>query len=153
MECRICYESVTEDNIEVLECMHSLCQSCLGNLRHRLCPFCRAPIGGSRRPSSPTPLPPGILVPRVIYINAEIRPRRRRRRRARRRAISPQPNPRAPTRLSSYELNELLGRPDVEEAEQKESHSVSDKARQCRRSARNRWRQHRYHVSARIPVR
>lgn len=44
MDCDICYETVTEDKLQILECAHALCKSCLSKLRNRNCPFCRNPI-------------------------------------------------------------------------------------------------------------
>lgn len=153
MECRICYETVTEDNIEVLECIHSLCQSCLGKLRNRLCPFCRTPIGGCPTP----PLQPDISLPRSLHINMSFdiaQPRRRRRRRAPRRRISPGPRVRAPLQLSPSDIDDLLNnvvRPSGEES--KREVSVSDRNRQCRRDARNRWRLQHIHNDTGISVR
>lgn len=44
MECPICYETVTEDKWQQLECPHALCKICLSRLHHRICPLCREPI-------------------------------------------------------------------------------------------------------------
>lgn len=47
MDCDICYETVTEDKLQILECAHTLCKSCLSKLRNRNCPFCRNPISST----------------------------------------------------------------------------------------------------------
>ena len=145
MECRICYETVTEDNIEVLECIHSLCQSCLGKLRNRLCPFCRTPIGGLALPPSPTETPPPLLLHLDVSWDIVLHPRRRRRRRRPRRRSSPRPRARAPQQLSSSDIDDLLN--DVVRSSEAESKhvSVSDKKRQYRRCSRNRWREQNVH--------
>ena len=44
MECGICYGIIPEENFKVLECMHSICQSCFSKLHSYTCPFCRTPI-------------------------------------------------------------------------------------------------------------
>ena len=142
MECRICYESVTGDNIEILECTHSLCQSCLGNLRHRLCPFCRTPIGGPSLPPQPTETPQPLLLHLNISLDIVLQPRRRRRRRRPRRRLSPISQTRVPQQLSAGDIDDLLN-PVVRstEGESKGEISISDKRRQSRRNTRNRWRE------------
>lgn len=44
MECPICYELVTGDKWQNLECRHALCKFCLGRLQKHICPLCREPI-------------------------------------------------------------------------------------------------------------
>ena len=145
MECRICYEPVTADNIQVLECAHSLCQSCLGNLRSRLCPFCRNPIQSLTQTRTP---PPDSPPPIVVHINVELiddplpRRRRRRRRRDPNRQIPTSSPITVPNQLTTLEMNEM--RRDVEQQARdprgEVRGSVSDRHRQERRSARNRWK-------------
>lgn len=156
MECRICYESVTEDNIETLECMHSLCQICLGQLRRRLCPFCRTPIGSA---SELLPLtreidPPSLRLPppRLLHLDMEVLPlprRRRRRRRARRRRPSSSSPPiRAPMNIDPSVVEEMRVTSLNERVDENETkNSISDKYRQCRRRSRNRWKEFRNRTS------
>ena len=152
MECRICYENVTQDNLEILECAHSLCQSCLGNLRQRVCPFCRTPIQSPSEPLLPiVPQPPLIL---NIRLNVIPQPRRRRRRRRPRRRVSSEPQAMVPPQLGPDEINDIVN--DIEQSsvvESKNDVSVSDNNRQHRRNFRNRWREHNTRNYRRIPVR
>ena len=143
MECRICFENVTEDNIVSLECAHSLCQTCLGNLRQPLCPFCRTSIQNATiattRPLHEH-LPSRILTSEIeAYDNISTTVRRRRRRRRRRPSIPP--TIRAPTMVDPFDIDEI----QVEEQFQVIQTSVSDKERQRRRNSRNRWRQDSVH--------
>jgi len=41
MECPICYDSGTLDE---LKCSHTVCKLCISKLINRICPLCRAPI-------------------------------------------------------------------------------------------------------------
>lgn len=145
MECRICYETVTEDNLEILECTHSLCQSCLGNLRHRICPFCRTPIGGPALPPPRDETLQPLLLHLDISLDIVVQPRRRRRRRPRRRS-SPRLQVRAPQQLDPDDIDDLLnGVARPAEVESKNEVSVSDRKRQRRRNSRNRWREQNVH--------
>ena len=140
MECRICYETLSEDNIEILECAHSLCQKCLGNLRQQLCPFCRNPI--SKSPSTQTlrvnPLINNIPINTAVLHIIVAPPTRRRMRRRRRRNLSPMQPPRE---LSPSDI-EVIG---LEEDNKDYQTSRHDKERQRRRNTRNRWRVQRSH--------
>lgn len=44
MECPVCYETVTGDKINVLDCAHSFCIICISKLLAPKCPLCRTPI-------------------------------------------------------------------------------------------------------------
>lgn len=47
MECPVCYENVTKDDYQALECLHSICNICFSKLHQRVCPLCRATISVS----------------------------------------------------------------------------------------------------------
>lgn len=152
MECLICYESVTADNLQVLECAHSLCHSCLGNLRNRVCPFCRNPIQSS---SQQPPTITNDQTPVVVHINIDLetaivgRPRRRRRRRRSGLQLPTISPVRVPRQLSVSEVEELnqqtiytgsISDPRGEVSSPRDSRS--DRNRQRCRRARNRWKQY-----------
>ena len=44
LECCICYTEVDADNC--LKCNHSICISCLNNMRDDICPICRKELKG-----------------------------------------------------------------------------------------------------------
>jgi hypothetical protein len=44
MECPICYETITIEQYQHLECSHIICKTCTSKLQQCLCPLCRAPI-------------------------------------------------------------------------------------------------------------
>lgn len=155
MECHICYEIVTEDNIEFLECSHSLCQSCLSKLRNSLCPFCRAPIRYVQvtplLETPPTPISSPIQLHVDPDIGSPIRSRRRRQRRERR-TLSLESCP-VPLFLNLDEINEILSNLCDTTTSRLEASSTSDTERQKRRSGRNRWRQNIAHNGTRNMVR
>ena len=76
MECGICYEKKSEKNFKILECSHSICNSCFPLLRHNSCPFCRAPLNNIDNNTEEVDLDLTII-PVVVE---RIRHRRRRRR-------------------------------------------------------------------------
>ena len=144
MECHICFENVTEDSIVNLECAHSLCQTCLGNLRQRLCPFCRTSIKNMSAPAQPifsSSSPPQI---EIFDIITTIRRRHRRRRRRRRRRASIPHVIRAPTLVESFDMEDIQVAFQHPDSTIKQD-SVCDKERQRRRNTRNRWRQNSTH--------
>ncbi len=44
MECPICYEIITSEQYQHLDCSHIICKTCTRKLQQCLCPLCRAPI-------------------------------------------------------------------------------------------------------------
>ena len=153
MECRICYETVTKDNIEFLECTHSLCQSCLSKLRNSLCPFCRAPIGSVQVTpvlEQPTPISNPIRLQVEFDIEPPIRSRRRRQRRDRR-TLSLESCP-VPLFLSLDEINEILCTL-CDTTTPPEAVQTPDIEKQRRRYGRNRWRRDIAHNGTRGMVR
>ena len=160
MECGICYEIVTKDNLEILECAHSLCQLCLGKLRQHVCPFCRNPIGGSTvsplhdetQTQTQTQTPRG----RNVRLGETPQSRRRSRRRRSRRMASSVTQVNAPQQISSNEINDMIN--DIAESSNMENEdgndvSISDNRRQHRRNIRNRWKEQNAHNYTRIHVR
>ena len=134
MECRICFENVAEDSIVSLECAHSLCQTCLGNLRQPLCPFCRTSI----KDLSTTAQPLRDHLPSISRIEAyDLVTTIRRRRRRRYRNPSIPHTIRVPSLIDPFDIDEI----QVEQQLPVSQVSVPDKERQRRRNNRNRWRQ------------
>ena len=139
MECHICFENVTEDSIVSLECAHSLCQTCLGNLRQRLCPFCRTSIKNMSELAQP--IFSSSSTPQIEIFDI-VTPRHRRRRRRRRPSI---PHViRAPTLVESFDMEDIQVARQHPNSETKQE-SVCDKERQRRRNIRNRWKQNSTH--------
>lgn len=42
--CPVCYENMSSNTIVYLECIHSLCRTCLRKLTKDVCPLCRKVI-------------------------------------------------------------------------------------------------------------
>ena len=135
MECPICYDSGTLDE---LKCSHSVCKLCISRLINRICPFCRAPIDGEN---------PVVSSPEIVeiefeenFISTEIytvdfsRPSRRARRRR--------------TRDHNREVEDIISRiftiplhvsfRDLEsiESELEVSEQVTSRGKRCRKN----WR-------------
>jgi len=121
MECRICYENVPSNNLEILECSHSLCKKCLGKLRCLLCPFCRNPIIRS--------------VTKKVVITQEIDYDI---------YVSNRINSRARKRARRYKSRRLQ-----QEILNKQPETKPDKIKQKKRNSRNRWKQNSYRVGKR----
>ena len=137
MECRICYETVTEDAIKVLGCSHSLCQICLSNLRNRTCPFCRAPIETPIETLSPQLLPL-IISPSILHIETAIPTQSRRRIRHPRTFPS---RGQVPLDLTIDEVSEILDRMynSIDIPKVSHNNSTSDRIKQKQRNRRNRY--------------
>ena len=159
MECGICYETVANDNIEILECAHSLCQLCLGKLRQRVCPFCRTPIGGSAVPplNVETQTHTRSQTPHRQNVRLNVSPRFRRRRRlrgTRRRIASSVPQVSVPQQINPDEISDMVN--NISQSSNTENEaivSVSDNKRQHRRKIRNRWKEQNARNYTRISVR
>lgn len=132
MECPVCYETVAEEKRQILECMHFLCQSCLSKLRAPTCPLCRATITTYRVAT--------VLEPLVLTVLPIVEPSVRRRRRRRR---PPEERRTVPRELTADEYIEMAEAMIVSNPPVSPIQSVSDRARQKRRHARNRWRNRR----------
>ena len=150
MECGICYEYVSQDNIEILECAHSLCRKCLGKLHSQTCPFCRNPFINNFLIPSYDNSDTEYLIEDInlIFSNSLrleqniIRNRARRNRRNRRRRhqrnnchITTSLNPSTPQQIENIsEENNIISR--------------NDKNRQNRRHNRNRWNNYHCHMES-----
>lgn len=153
MECNICYENVTEDNIEFLECSHSLCQPCLSKLRNSLCPFCRAPIRNVQDVPPPCPPPTPVSNPIQVHVDLDVRtPIRSRRRRQRRERTTLSFASYSAPFLNLDEINEILSNLR-DTTTSSVARSTSDTERQKRRSGRNRWQHDIAHNGTRNIVR
>jgi len=146
MECQICYETVAENNLEILECAHGLCKKCYALLRTRNCPFCRTPI--IKITTTPINIPqltttvPNFIEEELEYeshIQQSTRFRRQRRRdRELRQRIQQQATNNIPTSLSEYEIDNITQQISTSPITTTiQNQSISDKRRQKYRSQRN----------------
>ena len=151
-ECPICYIETPDNAFQILECAHSLCKLCFSNLRSRVCPFCRNPIGFKKKKKknrSRRQEPQPIINEREIAIlqnttveeiippinSSRIR-RRARRNRTTRAIIS------VPTILTDREIEMIQNnREDDDPIPILRNLSISDKKKQLYRKKRNRWRE------------
>lgn len=44
IECPVCCEHISPDNLKILGCGHKLCSGCVSHLEQRRCPTCRKPF-------------------------------------------------------------------------------------------------------------
>ena len=144
MECYICYETVEEGEIRVLECAHSLCQRCLSRLRVHICPFCRTSIERSHQDIVSHREGPSSVSAREEDLEHAFSMIRRGRRRMRRRRERPSQLPvlrHIPPLLSDEEVAELRTAASVAQLSDSESKSRSDDLLQRARRERARWRE------------
>jgi hypothetical protein len=160
MECPVCYEKVTEDNCQDLECSHSLCKLCLSRLHQRICPLCRAPITFSYVQR---------LLPAVedtdednewesthsyeFEFSVEVRiphiqRRRRRRRRERNRVRDISDDSVIPVVVSEVHMAEILLGVSITTEDDFPLVSKSDRYKQKVRQGRNRWKSQNRHTFA-----
>ena len=148
MECTICYETVHEGEIQVLECAHSLCQICLGRLRSRICPFCRTSIERTTRHADARPgsdeEPYFVFsseLEQAFSVSAAVNRRNRRRRRRRDTPIFPMVGRPVPLSLSQEEVATLrtVQLPALPSIQGSRSRSDNDLQKARRRKAR--WRE------------
>lgn len=153
MECEICYETVAENDIEILECAHGLCKKCFSLLRTRNCPFCRTIIRRISAPIAPVNSFVEQIVPENDYsydglayesmIIESVRFRRRRRRNyEERQRTRQQSHANIPTTISDIELNHIMDHVSTSPIITSQKHHTSDKNRQKYRHNRNKWKTH-----------
>ena len=148
MECQICYETVTENNLEILECAHGLCKKCFSLLRTSNCPFCRTPI----KKITPEEQPHEIFSIRMFnnedleheydpIIIQSVRFRRRRRRNyEQRERLRDQARTNIPTIISDTEINNILNHVSTSPITDNRKHHISDKHKQKYRHNKNKWK-------------
>lgn len=165
MECPICYDTVSEDKYQKLECIHSLCKLCLSRLHQRACPFCREPISFSFiQMLLPTNNDDDNVTWNLddmnsgddynfyeldIYTHIPRQRRMRRRRRSRQMILRDPGNTPIPNVVSEIDIIEILhGIKDTQNEQSSQCGSASDKQRQKIRHERNRWRRQQSHITA-----
>ena len=147
MECRICYETVTEEKILYLECTHSLCKICVGKLVKQICPFCRTEIKHNESTMNKKENNEYNIRANFedIFLDTELLvPRQQRRRRRRRRSEIIQQEINIPIMLSVTDISqisEIIETPigNVLHLKNKKT-TKCDKKKQRFRSSGNRWK-------------
>jgi hypothetical protein len=151
MECGICYSIIPEENFKVLECMHSICQSCFSKLHSYTCPFCRTPISELNKNIFNNYSDDyhddddnnGIF--EILY-NQTTNRRSRRNRRSRARRNHPN---NVPQNISTQDINAIRQQISTLQLPTEiityNNESIPDNNRQRLRSIRNRWRNYNNH--------
>ncbi len=160
MDCDICYETVTEDKLQILECAHALCKSCLSKLRNRNCPFCRNPISSSAQKREETFETLSIRIideQEVEHYDIDIHDnlqrfnRRRRRNREERERIRDEVFRNIPREMSEHETQSILTQFNDARINNTlvtmSPISVPDRAKQKHRHERNRYKNNRHNTN------